>query len=208
LEIPLLATYLSLGETEAIAEVLQAAAAIGVPAVRLLTPRYDGSQSYDGLLEESRRHLAALEDLCRETKVKAALELHLGYIIPSASAARRLLEGFSPDWVGAIYDPGNMVCEGMENWKMGIQILGPYLSHVHVKNAAWYFSPEQGWQAVWTPLGEGIVYWGEVISYLREAGYDGWLSVEDLREAPTEALLAEDLDFLRNLLAQEPSLGS
>lgn len=208
LEIPALATYLSVGETEAIAGVLQAAAGIGISAVRLLVPRFDGSRPYDRLLEETRRNLAELEPICRQTKVKAALELHLGYIIPSASAARRLLEGFSPEWVGAIYDPGNMVCEGMENWKMGIQILGPYLTHVHVKNAAWYFSPEQGWQSAWAPLDEGIVYWGEVIKYLREAGYDGWLSVEDLREAPPEELLTQDLGFLRGLLEENGPGGS
>gem|GEM_PF-4610224 len=121
LALPALATYLSVGETEAIAGVLQAAAAIGVPAVRLLVPRFDGSQPYDRLLAETRRCLLELEPICRQTKVKAALELHLGYIIPSASAARRLLEGLSPDWVGAIYDPGNMVCEGMENWKKILQ---------------------------------------------------------------------------------------
>ncbi|GIX08239.1 MAG: hypothetical protein KatS3mg115_2642 [Candidatus Poribacteria bacterium] len=44
---------------------------------------------------------------------------------------------FRPEQVGVIHDAGNMVHEGFENYQMGCELLGPYLAHVHVKNAAW-----------------------------------------------------------------------
>jgi len=205
LEIPALSTYLLLGETETIAAALRAAAKMGCALIRVIAPDYDGSLPYPSLFDQARRDLAQLEPLCRQTKVKAAVELHMGNITPSASAALRLLEGFSPDSIGVIFDPGNMVCEGMENWKMGIQILGPYLAHVHVKNGGWFYSEEGGWRFDWAPMKEGIVDWRRVVAALAESGYQGWLAMEDFADIPVEQRLEEDLTLLRQCLRRVES---
>lgn len=55
---------------------------------------------------------------------------------------------------------------------------------------------------------EGLVYWGGVIKYLRDAGYNGWLSREDLRDAPVEELLTEDLNLLRGFIAEAEKTSS
>jgi sugar phosphate isomerase/epimerase len=197
LAIPALCTYLSLGQTEEVGKVLRAAAKMGAGIIRLNIPHYDGARHYTSLLDEARRDLAKLEGLCRETGVKAGVELHFGTIAPSASAGRRLVQDFSPDWVGMTFDPGNMVREGLENWKMGIQMLGPYLAHVHVKNGGWYHSEKHGWQFAWTPLNDGLIKWEEVIAFLAENDYQGWLSLEDLADLPIEQKLEEDIALLR-----------
>jgi len=44
---------------------------------------------------------------------------------------------FDLRYIGIIYDLGNMVHEGYENYKLGLELLGDYLSYVHVKNAVW-----------------------------------------------------------------------
>ncbi|NIM04958.1 MAG: TIM barrel protein [Armatimonadetes bacterium] len=200
LKISALYTYLPLRETERISAVLQAAATMGCSAVRVLAPQYDGSVHYASLLEQAREDLGRLEPLSRQTKVKAMVALHMGNIVPSASAALRLVEGFSPDCIGVIFDPGNMVCHGRENWKMGIQILGSYLAHVHVRNGGWFYSEESGWRFGWTPLQKGIADWAKIVSTLMECGYEGWLSIEDFADIPIEQKLEEDITLVRQYI--------
>lgn len=197
---PALSSYVPAGESESVALLLRVAAKISCPMVRVLVPQYDGSVPYAALLTQARRELSLLEPVCRETGVKALVTLHMHSITPSASAALRLVESFSPECIGVIFDPGNMVCEGSENWKMGIELLGPYLAHVHVKNAGWYYSEEEGWRFGWAPLSGGIVDWARVIAALAESGYRGWLSVEDFADLPVEQKLEEDLALLRTYL--------
>jgi sugar phosphate isomerase/epimerase len=134
--------------------------------------------------------------------VKALLEIHHETLVPSASAARRFLEGFDPEWVGAIYDPGNMVWEGHEQYRLGLETLGPYLAHVHAKNAAWRQSGRRAdgslaWQAEWAPLDVGIVDLGGLFTTLRHVGYGDWVSVEDF--STERPLLERARDNLRSL---------
>jgi len=56
---------------------------------------------------------------------------------PSPALAERLVSHFDPRHVGVILDAGNMVYEGFETYSLAVDLLGPYLAHVHVKNAAW-----------------------------------------------------------------------
>jgi sugar phosphate isomerase/epimerase len=200
LGISTLYTYLQVGEAERISNVLQAAVQMGCPMVRVLAPQYNGSIPYGSLLEQTRRDLEHLEPICQQTKVKALVPLHMGNIIPSASAAIRLVEGLSPDCIGVILDPGNMVCHGRENWKMGMQMLGPYLANVNVRNGGWFYSEEEGWRFGWTQMEKGIVDWEKVVAALAECGYQGWLTVEDFAESPIEEKLEEDIALLKRYI--------
>ena len=205
LEMPALATYLHASDTTDAEKVLAAAQRLGVPAVRLGVPRYDRTRPYGELYAEAREALESVSRLAAAYDTKVLVEIHMGTIIPSAGLAYRLLEGLDPRLVGAIYDPGNMVNEGFEAWRMGMQLLGPYLAHVHVKNYGWWPGDEDSrgtrqWQARPAPLWQGLVDWGLVIDDLRAVGYDGWLSLEDFSTtAPTEARLAADIAYLRRL---------
>jgi len=208
LEIPILSTYLSLGETAEIQEVVRAAKDIGAPMVRVLAPRFEGELHHRVIYEEAVRHLGKCEDIASIHGVKIVLEIHMGNIIPSASAAFGLLRHFDPDCVGVIFDPGNMVWEGMENWTMGLQILGSYTAHVHVKNSLWARAGEgeEGttlWKPSMCPLREGIVNWREVISALRKVNYRGYLSLEDFSEVKSpEERIVDDLRYLKSLEGQ------
>lgn len=96
------------------------------PAVRVTSARHDGNTHYDQLLKETTDGLERVQRPSRETGVKALIEVHFGTIIPSASAAYRLVNQFDPQHVGVILDPANMILEGRENWEMGIEILGEH----------------------------------------------------------------------------------
>ncbi len=73
----------------------------------------------------------------------------MGTIHPGPSDARRIADNFSPDDIGFTLDMGNMVIEGLIDYEMGIQILGPYLAHVHVKNTAWFREQDGTWKWKW-----------------------------------------------------------
>lgn len=118
-------------------------------------------------------------------KIRIAVEIHHNTIFASASLVHRLVSNFDPAVIGVIYDVGNMVYEGYEDHRIGMDLLGPYLHHVHLKNAA-AFPDElrangiQKWRNRWTPLDEGLVNVKDFLLALEAGGYNGWISLEDL----------------------------
>jgi len=200
LEMPALATYIPASDTAQLAEVFSGAAAMGSRMVRVGVPGYNRTRPYHELFHESIDQLRKVERLATERGIKAVIEIHFGTIVPSAALARRLVERFDPQHIGVTFDPGNMAIEGMENWRMSLEILGEYLAHVHVKNAAWYPKAGGGWEWKWVPMRAGMVDWAQVIADLRAIQYDGWLSLEDFSSAPVEEKLSDDIAFLRDLL--------
>jgi len=176
--------YLKAGDMIATEQVLQAAKALGAPFIRLGVPGYDRSKPFEELFTIGRNYLREASALCAKYGVKGLIEIHHVTIAASASGARRLVEGMDPAHIGVLFDPGNMVFEGFENYRMALEILGPYLAHVHVKNAGWkpagLAADGSGqWRGEWMPIDQGMVPWRQVIEDLIAVGYDGYLGVED-----------------------------
>ncbi len=215
LEIPNLAAYITCGDRDATMRAMKAAKTLGAPSIRVGVPGYNGSKSYNELFADARSYLDQAVDMGKSMGIKALIEVHHNTIAPSASAARRLVDGFDSKYAGIIYDPGNMVYEGYEQYKMGLEIMGEYLNHVHIKNASWQFNEqtlqdgkpvvhakdhEKLWQTSWNALTSGVVHWPKVMADLRAIGYDGWISFEDFSgSAPSEQLLSENLAYIRSL---------
>ncbi|NQT19364.1 MAG: sugar phosphate isomerase/epimerase [Planctomycetes bacterium] len=205
LEIPALATYLSCADVKSVEKGMEAAKIMGAPMLRVGVPGYDGSTNYRKVFEGGLEAYGKVEALAKEHGLKANLEIHMGNICPSASAAYRFVSNFDPAHVGAILDPGNMIYEGMENWQFGIELLGEYLAHVHVKNAQWRIVEGRPngnlvWKPTWATMRGGMVDWSDVINALKKVGYKGYLSNEDFSlDAPTEEKLKDDLAFLKSL---------
>ena len=204
LEIPGLGTYVALGDLEAAHEAMRFAVTAGVPQVRVGAGAPEG-RPYEELFDAAREFLAGVEDLARSHGVKALIEIHHKTICPSASLAQRLVSSFDPGLVGVILDPGNMAQEGFEDYRIGAELLGPYLAHVHIKNSA-FERPAGGgvWEPRWAPLEDGVVDFGQVFEALEHVGYDGWLVMEDFSGVrPSREALKFNLEFLRSFT--EPS---
>ena len=165
---------------EDVAVIFRAAAERGLGMVKVDVSPYDVRDPYEPLLARARENWAALVPLAREYGVKAVAEVHPKIVCHSPSAMRRMLEGLDPQWVGAIYDPGNMVFEGWEDPWEAVDILGPYLAHLHVKNLAWQRTAEGKWECPCVALTEGQVDWPEVCRQLARVGYAGWGILEFL----------------------------
>jgi sugar phosphate isomerase/epimerase len=207
LAMPCLASYLGYADAALVERVMQAAARMQVPLVRVGVARYDGKTNYNRLLDDALKGWATIVALGRKHGVKPVAEIHMGTIIPSAAAAQRFIANFKPEEAGVIHDAGNMVYEGFENLKMGAEMLGPYLAHVHVKNSAWAIQsgdPDGNlrWGCDAATLRRGQINWSDALRALRAAGYDGWISLEDFVPGPSEPKLRDDLAYLQESLAR------
>lgn len=209
LAMPNLGTYVTCRDLAAVEEAMRGAVALGVPQLRVNVPKYDAETGYLALRDRSLDEYREVASLAAKHGVRALVEIHHGSLLPSASAAATFLGHFDPRHVGAIHDAGNMVYEGHEAYRLGLEVLGPYLAHVHVKNAQWQPAgarPDGGvaWQPGWAPLNGGIVDLPTLFRALRQVGYDGWVSLEDFStaQAATE-MLRDDLAILRRAAGED-----
>jgi sugar phosphate isomerase/epimerase len=201
--------YLQAGDLVSTEQVLKAASYMGASYIRLGVPGYDRSKSFNDLFKQASKYLKASEALCKQYGIKGLIEIHHGTIASSASGARRLCEGLDPNCIGVLFDPGNTVHEGFENYRMALELLGPYLAHVHVKNAGWKVTgnTEDGtaiWQCDWEGLKVGMVPWRQVIEDLIAVGYDGYLGVEDFSKQLSDSgdMLNHFVTYIGGLLAE------
>jgi len=203
LSLPALGTYMQCHELSVVESAMRAAAAVGCPKLRVNIPDYDGSRPYQELFDETRSNFEKVAELAHSHGVQACIEMHMGNITPSAGLAYRLVSNFDPAEVGVIFDPGNMVIEGFENYQLGLELLGPYLSHVHVKNALWVQTGEDEGVATWewrmAPVKKGQANWETIVAALKKVNYDGWLSFEDFSDGDAKAKLSEGLAYMKKL---------
>ena len=194
-----------MGDLEATENAMRFAQVAGAPQLRVGVGRLRAGASYHDLFTESRAFLSAVEVLARRYGVKALVELHHGTICPSAALAHRLVSHFDPRFVGVIHDAGNMAHEGFEDYRLGLELLGPHLAHVHLKNAA-FERPAGGgvWKPRWAPLEDGVVDFSLLLGALQAVGYDGWLVLEDLSAVrPSRGALRHNLAFVQRVIAKE-----
>jgi len=208
MEICSLTSYFGCSEIGGIERVLKAANSIDCKMIRVNAPRYDGTENYNTVLNNAKQNIKEIEVLAKKYNVKVNFEIHMGNIIPSASAAYRLVSDFDPKYIGIIFDPGNMVHEGFENYKMGIELLGDYLAHVHIKNARWKLMDAtaegiEKWVPTWATVKKGYANLEKLISDLKACGYDGYLSMEDFsNEQGTLDKLKDNYNYIKGLMAK------
>jgi sugar phosphate isomerase/epimerase len=164
---------------------------------------FDGTRDSRYWMKRNCEELQMLLDMTKCSGLRFVFELHHGFSVTSASAAMRILEHFPPSRVGIIMDPGNMVFEGNEGWRNSVQIMGEYLAYIHCKNAAW--RRENGrWVQAWESLEDGIADYGEIVTALKDIGFDGYLCIEDLRGGLTpEERIGKAIRYLKGLIESD-----
>jgi sugar phosphate isomerase/epimerase len=208
LEMPSLGTYVKCDDLEGVELAMQGARALGVSQLRVTVPSYDGLAPFQPMFEAAKAQYQDVAELAAKHGVKALLELHHRSITPSASSARLFLDDLDPADVGVIHDAGNMVHEGYETHRLSLEMLGPYLAHVHIKNARWFpmrydADGSVEWKCDWAPVSKGIIDQRALFVALRAVGYDGWIGIEDFStEQKLDQRLQGNLDYLRQLAAE------
>lgn len=98
---------------------------------------------------------------------------------------------------------------GSSGWKMGMDLLQEYIRMVAVKDLASFREKDEKtgqkvWKARVVPLGEGLVRWAEVFSYLHEVHFDGPVSVHsEYDRLKFEDLISQtkrDIEYLKEIL--------
>lgn len=209
LEITSVASYTKTSEIDRAVKMVQACGKLGIRNVRVGGEAMPKDEVFDmpKFLDAARGRYKELVAEAKKAGVRPCLELHNGTPFPSASGVVAFLKGIDPKDVGVLYDPANMVREGWENIRTVLNILGPYLAEVHVKNAKWLRGEKtdrgcQLWDYEDADLEDGVVNWADVIDHLKKHGYDGWL-VEEGHSAkrPTFERLKLAKELLSRLLA-------
>jgi inosose dehydratase len=144
-----------------------------------------------GLTKEQWKSLATgLNELARELAplgISVVFHNHVGTYVETEAETATLLEETDPALVSWCLDCGHLAYGGGDNLR-ALAKYGNRVGYVHIKDVDGQVlqkSRENGWsfaQAlksyIFAPLGEGIARVPEVIDALRQAGYTGWLVIE------------------------------
>jgi sugar phosphate isomerase/epimerase len=206
LVIPAIASNATATDLDDLRRLAEGAALAGCPLVRVGAPRrYDGTVPYQMVFAEAVEAFGRALDVISSFGVRALLEIHGGTITVSAGLALRLVEQFAPERLGVVYDVQNMVREGYEGIRLGLDVLGPYLAHVHVGGHAPFSGARAAygtlsWEWRATELADGLLSTPELIAELQRIGYSGFVTVEDLRqEVEPQAKFTAAIRYLRGL---------
>jgi len=138
----------------------------------------------------------------------------------TAECLRTLLEELNHPALGVNFDPANMILYDKGDPVAAVRMLGTWIKHVHVKDAAVtldgrsgilgshleFGDPRRGWE--FRSPGRGGVNFEEILRTLNQIGYDGPISVEwedtgrDRQQGAHEACrYVKQLDFAPSRVA-------
>jgi len=103
--------------------------------------------------------------------------------------------------LGINLDTANLILYGKGNPIDALDVIGPYVRNIHVKDGFYPTDGERLGREV--PVGEGRVRFPDFLARLKEIGFDGELIIE--REISGEQQrrdIAETVEYLRGLLAR------
>lgn len=206
-----LAPNVTLEDTDVVEKLFRGAAAVNPdspPMIRIGAPRHDRTQPYWPQFLNARAGFATLVETAREYNVRILYEIHVGTVAVTCSRAIELLRDLDPEHIGAIYDVPNMLRVGLEDTRMGMELLGPYLAHCHIGNGKPVSTGRDGmgareWEWDFADMREGIADVGQIVRDFKDVGYAGYLSLEDFGPGDDDAKLGEQGAYLRRLLEVE-----
>jgi sugar phosphate isomerase/epimerase len=209
LGMPIIASNVTADDLETIRKLADGAARLGGVPVRIGAPsRYNRTRLYEHHYQEAIEAYGKALEVLRAEEQSAIIEIHGGTIMVSASLAYRIVSQFSPQEIGVIYDVNNMAKDGFETFRIGMELLGPYMKHCHA--GGWRPAPGErrrdgtlDWTYEGCDLAESILDIPQFVADLNAVGYTGFVSIEDFRPIDHEHKLATQIQYLRTLSGSE-----
>ncbi len=187
--------------------VREAAAIMNCSKVIRFSPSFDVCAGYRAQRQAFQSSIARWVEEFSKTGGRLCLETHFASISPSVALTMGILEPFSPAQAGVIWDPANTVFEGYEIPAMALDLIGPYLAEVHLKNGEWKREEDGKWNFSFCDLSQGILQWPAILKMLAELPYMGPLIVEDYRWMDPEAKLLHARQEYEQAVLQAQELG-
>ena len=119
--------------------------------------------------------LRELAPMARAAGVKLAFETHMRQLTDTLRSSERFLAMAPPDCMGLTVDFSNLSFAG-ETMPQVVSRLQSRTYHTHIKNG--HIDAQGNWH--FEPLDTGLTNYAELLPLLRDAGYEGYLSLECL----------------------------
>lgn len=144
-------------------------------------------RSYDDALPTFVKATREIADYAESKGVGTMTENH-GYFSQDANRVEKLINAVAHPNFGALVDLGNFMCAD-EDPTISVGIMAPYAKHVHAKDFFWKsgmdVNPGEGWFRTRAKnylrgaiIGQGVAKIYQSIQILKDAGYDGYVTVE------------------------------
>jgi sugar phosphate isomerase/epimerase len=158
-----------------LARIFRVAERVGARRVRIFSfypPAGASHQEFDGYVERAAHRLARLAEMAGQEGFILVLENEKGIVGDTIARCHRLLGLVNSPHFRFAWDPANFVQEREADVTVrGWPLLGPYVAHVHIKDASLA-------DGKICPAGAGDGQVVELLAALRDSGYQGFLSLE------------------------------
>lgn len=196
IETAMISTNLCRGNEPDARPILEAASKAGVRYFRIGPQQYaktgDILEQLKGFTEEVRGLIRIAEDL----DLTAGYHNHSGFNNVGASIwdLHRMIEAIASKRFGSNFDIGHATVEGAYGaWQTNARLMAPRVKMMAVKDFVWNKDKPE-----WKPLGSGIVQTAAFFTIMREAEFNGPVSLHFEYKTPSKEALIEDM---RNAVA-------
>jgi L-ribulose-5-phosphate 3-epimerase len=184
-EVPMITTELTSASAPGAKPLLQAAARSGVRYFKTGYWRYTSSPDVRAQVAATGEALAGLAALARDCGIELGFHNHAAYVGAALWDIAPAMDRLDTKWAGYYYDPRHAVAEGGAGaWKAATHLVMPRLKMIALKDCLWVKS-DKGWQVDNCPLGQGMVDWRWFGTAVRDARFNGPISLHLEYEIPT-----------------------
>jgi sugar phosphate isomerase/epimerase len=162
-------------ETANLARIFQIAEAVGTRRVRVFSfypPDTSSNVHYDRYIDQAVSRLAQLAEMAQQEGFTLLLENEKGIVGDTLARCHAIVNAIKNPHVRFLWDPANFVQVGeAEATDRGWLSLGAHVAYVHIKDALLADGSIR-------PAGEGDGQVRELLTKLRDSGYQGFLALE------------------------------
>ena len=209
LDIPMITTAITRGDTPGADETFAACAELGIRHLKLGYWTYEGFGNFRTAIKAARADIETVVPLALKHRVCACVHNHSGnFVTANACVTSRLIEDLDPDAIGTYPDPAHLVVEGSYDvWRQGLELLLDRARMIAVKSIDSRVVREDGLprhESQVVPLEDGPVNYKLVFEYARRTGFDGTVSLHgEYSGLPAEQVIERtkrDWEYLRRFV--------
>jgi sugar phosphate isomerase/epimerase len=185
------------------------AKAMGAPVLRHdVCYKLPEGMSWEDAVKLMAPRIRRVTEYAASLGIKTCTENH-GYIFQAPERVEKLIKAVDHENYGWLCDMGNFLCADADPLT-SVKIAAPYTFHAHAKDFLYksaevkrpkgFFRTAGENHLRGTVLGHGVVPVDKCVKALKEAGYDGWLSIEFEGMEENIPALEAGLEYLRSVI--------